>query len=84
MAGSLKMNECTKSTFRIAIETNFEIICTLKCMVHWLPYYQADWLATTTEIRKVKKVPTSPAPPAPFLTISITEINWACMEQEIK
>ena len=53
-------------------------------MVHWLPYYQADWLATTTEIRKVKKVPTSPAPPAPILTISITEINWACMEQEIK
>ena len=38
-AGSLKINGCMKLTLHIALQTNFEIIYTLKCMVHQLPYY---------------------------------------------
>ena len=37
---------------------NFYILCTLKCMVHQLPYY-ANWLATRTKIQKA-------TPLAPF------------------
>ena len=30
---------CTKPTFCIAPQTDFEIICTLRCMLHQLPNY---------------------------------------------
>ena len=49
-AGILKINGCMKLTLCIALETNFVIICALKCMVHRLLYYSANWLTTTIEI----------------------------------
>ena len=38
------------ATIRIALQAHFEIVYTLNCMMHSLPYYKADQLATTTEI----------------------------------
>ena len=38
----------------MTLQTDFEIICILKYMVHRLPYYSADRLATIIEIQKLK------------------------------
>ena len=54
-AGILKINGCMKPTFCIALQTNFVVICTLKCMVHRFPYYWVNHLATITDIWKVKQ-----------------------------
>ena len=79
-AGILKINGCTKPTPHIALQTNFEIICTLKCMIHWLPYYWANQMATTTAIRKVKKYTL----PVPFANDKYYGNNWMCTAQEIE
>ena len=79
-AGFLKINGGMKSTLCIALQTNFEIICTLKCMVYCLPYYWADHLATITEIQKVKNTYT----PVLFSNNNITEVNRVYTEQKIK
>ena len=38
-AGSLQINTCTKPTIRAILQTKFQYIWALKCIVYWLPDY---------------------------------------------
>ena len=50
--------------------------------MHLLPFYQLDSFLQNTEIhKKLKNLYTTAAP---LQTINVTEVDRACMEQEIK
>ena len=68
-AGFLKINGCMKPTLYTALLTNFEILCTLKCMVHCLPIIKPiGWLQQL----KYEKLTT---PQCHLQTLNITEVN---------
>ena len=80
-ADSLHINKYTKPTIHTILQTKFQYIGGLKCIVYWLPNYKLDCFTTkhwNTWSLKMYKLQCH------LQTINIMKANRPCTEQEIK